>query len=69
MNVILEQVDAVKTASTWLVHLCAAVEVDTSWQAMEETAMVWVYLILNGRHNEPVMVLPPSYAVCKHSYR
>ena len=39
-NVLLEQVDAVKTASTLMVHLRAAVEVDTSWQAMEKAAMV-----------------------------
>ena len=40
MNVVLEQVDAVKTASTLVVHLRAAVEVDTSWQVIEKAAMV-----------------------------
>ena len=41
MNVLLEHVDAVTAVLTYLVHSSAAVELDTSWQAMEEAAMVW----------------------------
>ena len=37
--------DAVITALILLVHSSAAVEVDTSWQAMEKAAMVWVYIM------------------------